>query len=119
MLRKILAALLALVLTAAPAALGESGQIAELEARIAELEAENAQLRELLSQEETGRLVAARFDGGIVTVQDAAAAYDSQAYYYEMLGLDPTNTTPLSRTKPCAASSRTPFWSSRRRNWRV
>ena len=89
MLRKILAALLALVLTAAPAALGESGQIAELEARIAELEAENAQLRELLSQEETGRLVAARFDGGIVTVQDAAAAYDSQAYYYEMLGLDP------------------------------
>ena len=89
MLRKILAALLALVLTAAPAALGESGQIAEMEARIAELEAENAQLRELLSQEETGRLVAARFDGGIVTVQDAAAAYDSQAYYYEMLGLDP------------------------------
>ena len=60
-----------------------------MEARIAELEAENAQLRELLSQEETGRLVAARFDGGIVTVQDAAAAYDSQAYYYEMLGLDP------------------------------
>ena len=69
MLKKLLAALLALSLLCS-AALAEEDQIAALEARIAELEAENAELRELLSQEESARLLAARFDGGVITVSE-------------------------------------------------
>ena len=72
MLKKLLAALLALSLLCS-AALAEEDQIAALEARIAELEAENAELRELLSQEESARLLAARFDGGVITVREAKA----------------------------------------------
>ena len=88
MLKKLLAALLALSLLCS-AALAEEDQIAALEARIAELEAENAELRELLSQEESARLLAARFDGGVITVSEARAEYDYLAYYYEQLGMDP------------------------------
>ena len=88
MLKKLLAALLALSLLCS-AALAEEDQIAALEARIAELEAENAELRELLSQEESARLLAARFDGGVITVSEAKAEYDYLAYYYEQLGMDP------------------------------
>ena len=44
---------------------------------------------ELLSQEESARLLAARFNGGVVTVSEAKAEYDYQAYYYEQLGMDP------------------------------
>ena len=88
MRKKLLAALLALALLCAPA-LAEEERIAELEARVAELEAENAELRELLSQEESARLLAARFDGGVITVSEAKAEYDYLAYYYEQLGMDP------------------------------
>ena len=88
MLKRIIALGMALILLTAPA-LGESDQTAELEARIAELEAENAELRELLSQEESGRLLAARFNGGVITVSEAKAEYDYLAYYYEELGMDP------------------------------
>ena len=88
MLRKLLACGMALLLLGAPA-LAEEGSIAALEARIAELEAENAELRQLLSQEESARLLAARFDGGVITVSEAKAEYDYLAYYYEQLGMDP------------------------------
>ena len=88
MRKKLLAMLLALALLCAPA-LAEEERIAELEARVAELEAENAELRELLSQEESARLLAARFDGGVITVSEAKAEYDYLAYYYEQLGMDP------------------------------
>lgn len=88
MLKRIVALGMALALLAAPA-LGESDQVAELEARIAELEAENAELRELLSQEESARLLAARFNGGVITVSEAKAEYDYLAYYYEEIGMDP------------------------------
>ena len=88
MLKRIIALGMALILLTVPA-LGESGQVAELEARIAELEAENAELRELLSQEESARLLAARFNGGVITVSEAKAEYDYLAYYYEQLGMNP------------------------------
>ena len=88
MLKKLLAAGWRCRCSAAPA-LAEEEQIAALEARIAELEAENAELRELLSQEESARLLAARFDGGVITVSEAKAEYDYLAYYYEQLGMDP------------------------------
>ena len=88
MRKKLLAMLLALALLCAPA-LAEEERIAELEARVAELEAENAELRELLSQEESARLLAARFDGGVITVSEAKAEYDYLAYYYEQLGMNP------------------------------
>ena len=88
MLKKWIAGAMALLMLAAPA-LGESDEIARLQARVEELEAENAELRQLLSQEESGRLLAARFSGGVVTVSEAKAEYDYQAYYYEQLGMDP------------------------------
>lgn len=88
MLKKWIAGAMALLMLAAPA-LGESDEIARLQARVEELEAENAELRQLLSQEESGRLLAARFNGGVVTVSEAKAEYDYQAYYYEQLGMDP------------------------------
>ena len=88
MLKKWIAGAMALLMLAAPA-LGESDEVARLQARVEELEAENAELRQLLSQEESGRLLAARFNGGVVTVSEAKAEYDYQAYYYEQLGMDP------------------------------
>ena len=88
MLKRMLVCALALLL-AAPSALAESDQIAQLEDQIAQLEAENAELRELLSQEPGGRLFAASFDGGIITVSEAKAEYDYMAYTYESLGFDP------------------------------
>ena len=98
MLKKLLAALLALSLLCS-AALAEEDQIAALEARIAELEAENAELRELLSQEESARLLAARFDGGVITVSEAKAEYDYLAYYYEQLGMDPDDHEDTIKTE--------------------
>ena len=88
MLKKWIAGAMALLMLVAPA-LGESDEVARLQARVEELEAENAELRQLLSQEESGRLLAARFNGGVVTVSEAKAEYDYQAYYYEQLGMDP------------------------------
>ena len=88
MRRKLIAAAMALTMLLSPA-LAEEAEIAALEARIAELEAENAELRELLSQEESARLLAARFDGGVITVSEAKAEYDYLAYSYEQLGMDP------------------------------
>ena len=88
MRRKLLATAMALTMLLSPA-LAEEAEIAALEARIAELEAENAELRELLSQEESARLLAARFDGGVITVSEAKAEYDYLAYSYEQLGMDP------------------------------
>ena len=90
MLKKLLAALLALSLLCS-AALAEEDQIAALEARIAELEAENAELRELLSQEESARLLAARFDGGVITVSEARAEYDYLAYQADPAKSDEEN----------------------------
>ena len=88
MLKKWIAGAMALLMLAAPA-LGESDEVARLQARVEELEAENAELRQLLSQEESARLLAARFDGGVITVSEARAEYDYLAYYYEQLGMDP------------------------------
>ncbi len=88
MLKKLLAGALSLSLLLSPA-LAEEGEIAALEERIAALEAENAELRQLLSQEESARLLAARFEGGVITVSEAKAEYDYMAYYYEQLGMDP------------------------------
>ena len=80
---------MALLMLAAPALGEERSRSPRLQARVEELEAENAELRQLLSQEESGRLLAARFNGGVVTVSEAKAEYDYQAYYYEQLGMDP------------------------------
>ena len=89
MFKRIMLMLLALML-AAPAALGESGEsgeIARLEARIAELEQENAELRALLSEEDSARLLAARFKGGVITVEEAKAEYEYRAYVYSSMGM--------------------------------
>lgn len=89
MFRKILSAGLAVIcLFSAAFAAGQDEEIARLEARIAELEQENQELRAMLSGEETVRVVAARFNGGVVTVEEAKAEYDYRAYFYEMLDTD-------------------------------
>ena len=95
MLRKMLACVLALLL--AVPALAQSDEIQALEERIEQLEAENAELRELLSQEASGRLLAARFEGGVITVSEAKAEYESRAYYYEQLGMDPSEYEDVTK----------------------
>ncbi|NLF26839.1 MAG: hypothetical protein GX592_02995 [Clostridiales bacterium] len=90
MFKRIMLAVLALLLAvpAATGASGESGEIARLEARIAELEQENAELRALLSEEDSARLLAARFKGGVITVAEAKAEYEYRAYIYSSMGMD-------------------------------
>ena len=116
MLKKLLAGALSLSLLLSPA-LAEEGEIAALEERIAALEAENAELRQLLSQEESARLLAARFEGGVITVSEAKAEYDYMAYYYEQLGMDPDDHEDTIKTRCSATSPRTPSSPSRRRKW--
>jgi peptidyl-prolyl cis-trans isomerase C len=90
MFKRIMLTLLALLL-AMPAALGvseESSETARLEARIAELVQENAELRALLAEEDSARLLAARFNGGVITVEEAKAEYEYRAYVYSSMGMD-------------------------------
>jgi len=88
MFKKICSAILAVVFLAVPAFSEEQDKIEQLEARIAELEQENQELRALLSAEDTDRLVAAKFNGGVITVAEAKAEYDYRAYFYQMLDMD-------------------------------
>ena len=59
-----------------------------LEEENAELSAENDELRRMLSEEDVQVLVAARFNGGVITVSEAKAEYDYTAYFYEQLYVD-------------------------------
>ena len=86
-MKKMLALATALMLLAAPG-LAQEEEVARLQAQIEELEAENAELRELLSQEASARLVAARFNGGVITVSEAKEEYAARASFYEDAELD-------------------------------
>jgi foldase protein PrsA len=90
MFKRILSVLLValLILSAALAEPEDAGEVARLQAQIAELERENAELRELLSQEGSARLLAARFNGGVITVAEAKAEYEYRAYVYASMGMD-------------------------------
>lgn len=86
-MKKMLALATALMLLAAPG-LAQEEEVARLQAQIEELEAENAELRELLSQEASARLVAVRFNGGVITVSEAKEEYAARASFYEDAELD-------------------------------
>ncbi len=89
MLKRMLLILMAALL-AVPMALAEpdGGELARLQARVEELEEENAQLKALLSQESSARLLAARFRGGVITIEEAKAEYEYRSYIYASMGMD-------------------------------
>ena len=87
-------------------------------ARVEELEAENAELRQLLSQEESGRLLAARFNGRRRHRQRGQGRSTTiRPTTTNSWAWTRTTTRTRSKTRCSATSPRMPSSPSKRRSW--
>ncbi len=75
-------------------------RVSKLTARVAELEAAGAQAQGAIEAQADydADAIAAEFEGGVVTVGEAMAEYQTLASYYEMLGVQPEDYAEDAKT---------------------